>query len=256
VPNSDPIPAYSPPIRAPNEPSRPPAHHAGAAPPRTTLLPSPRPDDAPTVGLPPIPAAPHLRRPEDALPALSAFRIPTWSNVSRNPTARHYHSVALRRAAAATSTTAAPGTAGHHPTATAAAASATAAYLKRAILLDRISEDEGERRRGFRPLEDPHLVGEEAARRARAQRIAREGGATESVLIREDQRWSWFLGESRASLLPPFPPFPPAYHYIWLPSPAPLRRRVLTDWVTATGQVGHREVGPRGKIAGRIGTLR
>jgi len=226
VPNSDPIPAYSPPIRTPNEPSRPPAHHAGAGPLRTTLLPSPRPDDAPTVGLPPIPAAPHLRRPEDALPALSAFRIPTWSNVSRNPTARHYHSVALRRASAAA----------QH-----GAADATANYLKRALLLDRIAEDEGERRRGFRPLEDPHLVGEEAARRARTERMARESAGAESVLVREDRRWDWFLG----GLRPPISPL----------SPLPPAARLLTRFVAA-GQAAHREVGPRGKIAGRIGTLR
>lgn len=45
-----------------------------------------------------------------------------------------------------------------------------------------------------RPLEDPYLVGEVAAARARRERLAREN--TEDILHREDRRWDWFLGES------------------------------------------------------------
>lgn len=45
----------------------------------------------------------------------------------------------------------------------------------------------------FRPLEDPYLVGEEAAARARRERLARQTG--EDVLIREERRWDWFLGK-------------------------------------------------------------
>ena len=44
-----------------------------------------------------------------------------------------------------------------------------------------------------RPLEDPYLVGEVAAARARRERLAREN--TEDILHREDRRWDWFLGE-------------------------------------------------------------
>lgn len=44
----------------------------------------------------------------------------------------------------------------------------------------------------FRPLEDPYLVGEVAAARARRERLARENG--DDVLHNEDRRWDWFLG--------------------------------------------------------------
>lgn len=62
--------------------------------------------------------------------------------------------------------------------------------LRRAVL-ERIEEEEGRNR--VRPLEDPYLVGEEAAAQARAERLARENG--DEILIREDRRWDWFLGE-------------------------------------------------------------
>lgn len=51
----------------------------------------------------------------------------------------------------------------------------------------------------FRPLEDPYLVGEEAAARARRQRLAKENG--DDVLHREDRRWDLFLGKSFFILL-------------------------------------------------------
>ena len=56
----------------------------------------------------------------------------------------------------------------------------------------------------FRPLEDPYLVGETAARRARAERQARESLTHgEDALHREDRRWDWFLGSfARPSTLP------------------------------------------------------
>lgn len=44
-----------------------------------------------------------------------------------------------------------------------------------------------------RPLEDPYLVGEEAAARARSERLAREN--PEEVLVLDDRRWDFFLGE-------------------------------------------------------------
>lgn len=68
-----------------------------------------------------------------------------------------------------------------------------------ARVLDRVNEEgnvsgadtppENER---IRPLEDPHLVGEDAARRARNARLAREN---DNVLQLEDRRWDWFLGK-------------------------------------------------------------
>jgi hypothetical protein len=70
----------------------------------------------------------------------------------------------------------------------------------RRVMLERIEEEE-ERRNRVRPLEDPYLVGEEAAARARAERMARESvrGGGDEILIREDRRWDWFLGESSSS---------------------------------------------------------
>jgi hypothetical protein len=63
--------------------------------------------------------------------------------------------------------------------------------LKR-VVLERVEEEERVQAR-FRPLEDPHLVGEEAAARARRERLARENG--DDVLIREDRRWDFFLAQ-------------------------------------------------------------
>lgn len=44
-----------------------------------------------------------------------------------------------------------------------------------------------------RPLEDPYLVGEQAAAQARRERLSRETG--DDILIREDQQWDWLLGK-------------------------------------------------------------
>lgn len=60
--------------------------------------------------------------------------------------------------------------------------------------MGRLNEEEEERERARnRPLEDPYLVGEEAAALARRERLARESG--DDILIREDRRWDWFLGK-------------------------------------------------------------
>ena len=56
---------------------------------------------------------------------------------------------------------------------------------------EEFGEGEGEGRR-VRPLEDVQLVGEEAAAKARKERLEREGV---EVLVREDKRWDWLLGE-------------------------------------------------------------
>jgi hypothetical protein len=64
----------------------------------------------------------------------------------------------------------------------------------RRLVLERIEEEERNR---FRPLEDPHLVGEAAASRARTERLARENG--DDILIREDRRWDFFLGKFSAT---------------------------------------------------------
>jgi len=45
-----------------------------------------------------------------------------------------------------------------------------------------------------RPLEDPDLVGEEAAEVARRKREGRMGN---EVLVREDKRWDWLIGQMK-----------------------------------------------------------
>ena len=86
--------------------------------------------------------------------------------MTSNPTARHYHNVASRRV---NQTKHLEG-------------------IKR-MVLERVEEEERNR---VRPLEDPYLVGEEAASRARRERLARENG--DEILYREDRRWDFFLG--------------------------------------------------------------
>jgi len=53
--------------------------------------------------------------------------------------------------------------------------------------------DAEEREREIRTREDPELVGEEAARVAREERLRRENGW--EVLEREDRRWDWLLAQ-------------------------------------------------------------
>ncbi|KAK3330489.1 hypothetical protein B0H66DRAFT_64341 [Apodospora peruviana] len=164
VPTTEPVPPYSPPAAAPRS-------GAGAAGTSTTTLlsmdpPPPGPNSQQRqLGLPPVPDAPP-RLSGGAL-SLGQFRIPT---ISANPNARHYHRVAHRRATAAASTSQAEGV--------------------RRVVLDQIEEEERNR---VRPLEDPYLVGEQAAAQARRERLARENG--DDILIREDRRWDWFLSE-------------------------------------------------------------
>lgn len=68
------------------------------------------------------------------------------------------------------------------------------AHLRR-FMSERMAEEEAaQRARDFRPLEDPYLVGEEAAASARRERLARESG--EDILWDEDRRWNRFLGKS------------------------------------------------------------
>lgn len=126
-------------------------------------------------------------------PSLDQFRIPTWSTTQRNPAARHYHAVAHRRATLATALS-------QHEVLTAAITGGDSIRNMQA----RMAEEE-ERR--LKPLEDPYLVGEEAAERARQERLARENGT--AVLIREDQRWDWLLSAypSLRSFRPQPPPF-------------------------------------------------
>lgn len=178
MPNTETIPAYTPPITSTftgsttNADSNLTPHHqrANSLP---SLVPGRSGNESPTRGLPPVPSGPRFQAGPSALPSLNSFRVGSWSTVNANPTARHYHNVAHRRIAAGRSDAAAIDS------------------LKR-VVLERVEEEERVQTR-FRPLEDPYLVGEEAASRARRERLARENG--DDVLIREDRRWDFFLGE-------------------------------------------------------------
>jgi hypothetical protein len=124
---------------------------------------------------------PTLPRRTSAPPQLSDFRIPTWSTTRANPTARHYHSVAHRRATIASA----------RDEQKIIAAALTPNPV--AAIMQTLEEEEMEKYRDReRPLEDEELVGREAAEKARQERI----GWGRAVLIREDKRWDWLLGES------------------------------------------------------------
>ncbi|KAK3355365.1 hypothetical protein B0H65DRAFT_45452 [Neurospora tetraspora] len=127
----------------------------------------------PRVGLPPVPSGPP---PRTDFPVLGDFRIPSLSSMSSNPNLRQYQNVAQRRAAANASTTNLDG-------------------LRRA--LDRIEEERNNNNPSnnvARPLEDPYLVGEVAAAKARRERLARENG---DILVQENHRWDEFLNLMR-----------------------------------------------------------
>ncbi|KAK3310823.1 uncharacterized protein B0T15DRAFT_51187 [Chaetomium strumarium] len=177
-PHPDPLPPpYSPPPRS--TPSAAARAHPGSVssllePANNTNDPAPR-----RYGLPPVPSGPP--RQHSDIPSFSQFRIPPWSTASSssaNPTARIYQNVALRRASAANRST------------------ADLDGLMRRVMLERIEEEERNR---VRLLEDPYLVGEEAAARARADRVARESspGNGDEILIREDRRWDRFLAQMK-----------------------------------------------------------
>lgn len=200
VSNGESIPPYSPPANNNSHNSNsisgivatgPAQAGPGSGPgPRTHSLPTLLPSNTAHMaspGLPPIPPAP--RHSHSSMPTLHAFSIPSWSTVNANPT---YQRVATRRAQAAMS-------------------SGEGLLRNAARALERVTEEGGNGNGSgtasgsasgsdspadaerVRPLEDPYLVGEEAAARARRERLARENPG-EEVLHREDRRWDWFLG--------------------------------------------------------------
>ncbi|KAI5925820.1 hypothetical protein F4810DRAFT_708332 [Camillea tinctor] len=160
---------------SPSTTSPPPRHPTSLLPPLPTTSPAPRISTfTPGAGLPRLPSPRRA-----AAPSLSHFRMPTsWSS----PQARHYHSVASRRVAAG----------GDALRSVLARANTSSATLNGGD--DAASGGSGER---VRPLEDPYLVGEEAAARARRERLARESG--EDILISENRRWDWFLAQLKES---------------------------------------------------------
>lgn len=128
------------------------------------------------IGLPPVPNIPTR-----SIPNLNDFRIATWSTATNNPTSRLYQSVAQRRV-----------TAQRDPVDS----------LRRTMTNHTLNFPEEHHDSVMaRPLEDPYLVGEVAAARARRERVLRESG--DDILIREDRQWDWFLGMSDRALIAP-----------------------------------------------------
>lgn len=125
---------------------------------------TPRPQ---TIGLPPIPPL----NPQSVV-TLNSFRIPTWS-ANNAPAARHYRNVAERRM-----------TDGRY--------SATDLSKRHSAMEPPLVIHSGNMPQ-LRPLEDPYLVGEVAARQARRERTTRESG--EDILVQEDRQWDWLLGQ-------------------------------------------------------------
>ncbi|KAI4863487.1 hypothetical protein F4820DRAFT_372931 [Hypoxylon rubiginosum] len=178
------VPEYTPPEPRGSSLASPPRYAASPSMLNVSSAPTPTPMTstfAPGAGLPRIPSP---RRRHD-VPHLHHFSIPTWSSMNSNPTARHYQRVAHRRVSAATGGR--QGWSGVENALRSAVDRINAAAAAAAAE----AEDAGK----IRPLEDPYLVGEEAAARARQERLARQNG--EDVLIREERRWDWFLGQSK-----------------------------------------------------------
>ncbi|KAI1419307.1 hypothetical protein F5Y12DRAFT_789177 [Xylaria sp. FL1777] len=178
LPPNEAVPAYTPPATTTPSARGPNTTRQGSS-----MLP-PMSDSQSTfahgTGLPPIP-----RRSEaSSTPSLSQFHIAPWSSIgSGNPQARHYQSVANRRVAAA-SASASPSS---------AVEGALRAALSRINAANAAASEEDASL--VRPLEDPYLVGEEAAARARNERLARKHG--EDVLIHEDRNWDIWLAQMR-----------------------------------------------------------
>ncbi|KAL7898360.1 hypothetical protein HDV63DRAFT_403586 [Trichoderma sp. SZMC 28014] len=124
-----------------------------------------------TIGLPPLPplASPSALNTHN-------YRIPTWS-ANNAPAARHYRNVAERRA-------------------TDSWLQAAAAELLLIGMRDSVTNRQNDsREEPLRPLEDPYLVGEQAAAEARRRRIASE--VNESMLREEDKQWDWMMAQMK-----------------------------------------------------------
>ncbi|KAI1434138.1 hypothetical protein GGR50DRAFT_695419 [Xylaria sp. CBS 124048] len=187
LPPNEAVPAYTPAATtstttSSSRPSTLPRQPASMLPPR----PEPRVSFAPGAGLPPIP---RRHETSSSTLSLSQFHIPSWSSIGgNNPQARHYQSVANRRVAAASASAGAL-----LSSSSPFVESALRAAMSRVHAADAYTSEGGGGR--IRPLEDPYLVGEEEAARARTERLASR--YEEDILILEDQQWDSWLAQMR-----------------------------------------------------------
>lgn len=163
VPNADAVPIYTPrrpAIPAQATPGMRPNMQAGQAVQR-----SEEPARFETIGLPPVPAQAPNRMPP-------YFNFP-MSSATDTPTTRHYRKVAERRVVD-----------GRYQ------AIGSPERQRTTRMLDAQNAANAE---AFRPLEDPYLVGEQAAAEARRERLAREG--PNASLQQEERQWDWLIGQ-------------------------------------------------------------
>ncbi|KAJ3498876.1 hypothetical protein NLG97_g776 [Lecanicillium saksenae] len=103
-----------------------------------------------------------------------SFSFPMWSAVD-TPTSRHYRKIVERREVD-----------GRYQ------ATASPERQRAARLLE---EQNAANAEAFRPLEDPYLVGEQAAAEAKRDRLAREG--LNATLQQEERQWDWLIAQMR-----------------------------------------------------------
>ncbi|KAI9765788.1 MAG: hypothetical protein M1835_007315 [Candelina submexicana] len=123
------------------------------------------------------------------------YNIASWSSVTSGHQARHYQNVANRRATLASAES--------ERQAVAAAVLSPTNNKNAGVFLGVLEEeqheaeedDDDEDIKNMRPNEDPALVGEEAARKAKMRRRYLERCRGEEVLQRENKSWDFMLGQ-------------------------------------------------------------
>lgn len=129
------------------------------------------------------------------------YNISEWSSVTNGPQARHYHNVAQRRATVAS--------------VEGRSAFTTAMHLSKTLTSNNMEgsgpgpckadsdsrresdsgEEDEEEDTPLSPFEDPHLVGDEAAARAKAQRLYMRRYKDEEALRQEKKTWDFMLAQ-------------------------------------------------------------
>lgn len=136
-----------------------------------------------------------------SIPTISDLSVGSWSSTRSSHASRQYHAVARRRANQAASTTAILNSLSAippplTPAATSPPAQSDSNNSSLAYHAESSSYPVDVNPGPTNPLEDPYLVGEEAAGRARAQRIYREMCLRGEETARYESRaWEFMLGQ-------------------------------------------------------------
>ncbi|ORY05830.1 hypothetical protein BCR34DRAFT_604416 [Clohesyomyces aquaticus] len=164
----------------------------------SSLLP-PLPESTPREqarGLPAVPYAPGFQSRAPGWISdidLHSFNVGSWSSTRTSHASRQYHAVARRRASQAANTTAILNSLSAVPPPTVAASSSAAATPSPSASSTALNNYPVQMTNGSEPanpLEDPYLVGEVAANRARSQRVYREMCLRGEETARHESR-SW-----------------------------------------------------------------